>query len=317
MIHKNLKEDLEKENKVITLEAPSYRGSDLKNYFERLSSLGIFDRVTYMNICNNPIGKVHIDPLPISYNLVENYSISPIAHLTCKNSTLSSIQRWLLGADSLGINNLLVVSGDHGIGDYKEEHTPKYMNSLKMIEGIKKYLNQGFLMPDYSKSASDDPNSQYEKYIDNPTEFTVGGVVIPGREGEIRYTKRKIEAGVDFLQTQITYDKEKISKFIKRLVEEVESCPPILVSIRPVSSFEEISYIHENIPEVHVPEKVREKVRSEGDVDSAAVKIAVDTFTYIRDSLKDDSSEVNLGIHIIPGNNYKLAKKVIDEFEEI
>ncbi len=317
MNYRDLKKGLEDENLVITLEAPSYRGSDLKSYFERLSDLRVFDRVDYMNICNNPIGKVHIDPLPISYHLAESYSISPIAHLTCKNSTLSSIQRWLLGADAFGINNILVVSGDHGIGDYEKEHTPGYMNSLTIIKGIKDHLNKGTLMPDYSKATLRRSEQDDGIHLDNPTKFTVGGVFIPGREGEISYTKKKIEAGVDFLQTQITYDKEKISKFIKRLGKEVENCPPILISIRPVSSSKEIVYIHENIPEVDVPDEVMERVGDEDDIDPTAVKIAVETFTYIKESLNGQSSDIDLGVHIIPGDNYGLAKKVIDGFDQI
>lgn len=317
MICKNIKKDLEEGKNIVTLEAPSYRGSDLESYFERLSEIGYLDKVNYMNICNNPIGKVHIDPLPISHGLSTKYSITPITHLTCKNTTLSSIQRWLLGADSLGINNLLVVSGDHGVGDYEGEHTPKYMNSLKMIEGIKRYLNQGCLMPDYSDSNHEIADCKDNKSLDNPTKFTVGGVLIPGRRNEIQYAKKKIKSGVDFFQTQITYDKEKISKFIGVLNDEVEDCPPILISIRPISSLDEIKYIQENIPEVNVPDRIVNSVNNFDDIESAAVDIALETYAHIRDSLEDGSSNPNIGLHIIPGNNYSLAERIIKEVKNV
>ncbi|MFW5928722.1 MAG: methylenetetrahydrofolate reductase [Thermoplasmatota archaeon] len=316
MVCKNIVKDIEERENIVTLEAPSYRGSDLESYFEQVSKLGYLDKVNYMNICNNPIGKVHIDPIPISYNLVTKYSIPTVTHLTCKNTTLSSIQRWLLGADSLGINNLLVVSGDHGIGDYEGEPTPKYMNSLKIIEGINRYLNQGFLMPDYSDGIQEIPDYKNNKSLDNPTEFTVGGVLIPGRRNEIRYAKKKIKAGVDFFQTQITYDKENISKFINALNDVYEDCPPILISIRPISSLDEINYIHKNIPEVNVPDKIVKRIKNSSDIESTAIEIALETYTHIKDSSEEDFSDLNIGLHIIPGDNYSLAGKIIEEVKK-
>jgi len=309
----DIKEDLEKRENVITIETPSYRGSDLDDYFDRLSRFDFLKEITHMNVCNNPVGKVHIDPLPISFRLLDQFDISPIAHLTCKNATLSSIQRWLLGADSFGIKNLLIISGDHGIGDYEGEPTPKYMNSVKIIEGVKRYLNNGFLMPDYSKKSIDLPDNTKEKRLDNNTDFTVGGVVIPRRRNEIEYTKKKIEAGVDFLQTQITYDREYMLNFINKLEDEVSDCPPILVSIRPISSLEEIRYIHENIPQVDVPDEIIEKIKDCDDIDSTAVNIAVDMFESVKFFLRDNSSEIDIGLHIIPGDNHEITRKIIKE----
>ncbi len=312
-LERDLKEDIRDEKNVVTLEAPPYRGSDLEKYLENLSRLDVLDKVSYMNVCNNPIGRVNIDPLPISYSLLKEYEISPITHLACRNSTLTTIQRWLLGADSLGIDNLLVVSGDSGCGDYENEPTPSYMNSVKIIEGVKRYLNKGKLMPDHSKDKAKDSIISNDIYLDNPTDFTVGGVIIPRRNNEVKYAKKKIDAGVDFLQTQITYDKEHTFDFIKKLGEEVKNCPPILISLRPISSVEDIEYISENIPQVNVPDDVIKRIKTSEYVEGESKQLALDIFDFIQRKVDSESIDVDVGLHINHDEKYRVSKKIIEE----
>ena len=302
-------------NNPVTIEAMPYRGSDLDKYFYDLEYTGITNTAEYMNVCDNPVGVVHTDPSAIAQQLLERYGIDPIVHVTCNNSNLSTIQRRLLGLDALDIKNLLIVTGDGPIGDYKNEYTPPYMNSVNIIKGIRYYLNQGKLIPDYSDRRYKNNKGIGTSEIDNPTEFTVGGVFVPGRTDEINYTIEKINNGADFLQTQIVYDKHQISSFIEDLTDEVERCPPILLSVRPVSSFEEIRYIAENIPQVKVPNTILKGIKESKDLKKFSVEMIQEIITFVEDRIEENSLDVHLGIHIIPGYDYEITKEIIKGIE--
>ncbi|MBS3816743.1 MAG: methylenetetrahydrofolate reductase [Candidatus Thermoplasmatota archaeon] len=308
---KDIEKALRKREDVLTIEAPSYRGSKLEKYFRESVESSVFRSVDYINICDNPVGKVHIDPFLLGNILMDNFGVSPIAHLTCRNSTLSSIQKRLLGADAAGIKNLLVVSGDGGIGDYGNEFTPSYMSSRGIIDGIKNHLNEGRLMPDHSKRGFE--GEEDLKTIENSTDFTVGGVIIPGRKNELRYTKNKIKNGVDFLQTQIVYDKDRIYSFIEELSREVDDCPPILMSVRPVSSFEEIRYIAENIPQVEVPDSLLKEMKRTDEIRDLSIDTVLDIFDFVKNRIKEDSLDVDVGLHIIPGDDHDLSESIVEE----
>ncbi len=308
-----------KEDKPVTIEAIPYRGSNLDEYTTELKKTGITELATFMNICDNPVGKVHTAPISIAHLIKNSLGITPIVHITCKNSTLSSIQRRFLGLDALGINNLLIVSGDGPIGDYRNEYTPSYMNSINLIKGIKDHLNQGKLIPDYSnrryvKENTNQIDDKIENFeIENNTDFTVGGVIIPERKGELEYAKNKIECGVDFFQTQIVYDKYHICSFIEDLDAEVKNCPPILLGVRPISSYEEIKFIADNIPQVKVPESQLKEIRNTEDVKEFSADMILEIINFVYDNIERNTSGVELGIHIIPGNNYEITKKIIEE----
>jgi len=312
-IDKKIRKSTKKSKEIVTLEAPSYRGSDMENYFEDIIEVSALQNVDYIHLCDNPVGKVHIDPVSLGIQMINEVDIPPIVHLTCRNSTLSSIQKRLLGADALGIKNLLVVSGDGGIGDYSYEFTPSYMNSLEIIDGIKNYLNEGELIPDKSLRSPNLQNDIKTRDLSNSTDFTVGGVVIPERENEVEYVKRKIENGVDFLQTQIIYDKYDIYHFLERLDRQVTKTPPILISLRPVSSLDELRYINDNLPQTDVPEYLLKKMRDSDDAKKFSINMVLDLIDFVKRSAKENSLDLDLGLHLIPGKDRSIYKELIEK----
>ncbi len=302
----------------ITFEVPSPRGGNVGKYLDRIRDYDFLDKVVALNVCNNPVGLVRIDPAPYSGRILDELEIDPIVHLTCRDSTLSGLQRWLLGSDSLGIKTILAMTGDYAVGDYPTEEKVDHINSLELITGIKKYLNNGKLMPELSVA----PSRQRNRYlteveeIEKPTDFVVGGVALPERKNEENYAAMKVEAGVDFFQTQISYDAQKVVDFIENLEERTDDCPPILVGTTPFSTEKEMNRLLSSVPQVNIPSKVERRLSNSDNFAEESVSFTVDFFQKILDLMDERGLKTDIGAHIIPvrfeGRSGEVIKRLSD-----
>ncbi len=312
-------ESLEREKFPITYEVPSPRGGNVDEYIERIAKYDFIDKLAGLNVCNNPVGKVRIDPAPFSGKIIQKLDVEPIAHLTCRDTTISGLQKWLLGADSLGIRTLLAMTGDYAVGDYPAEEKIDTINSLELITGIKKYLNKGQLMPELSSRQSRQRNRYMVdmEELERPTNFTVGGVLLPRRSGESTYGANKIRAGADFFQTQITYDADEVLVIIKELEEIVDKVPPILVSTAPFATHEEMVFLSENVPQVNIPGKVQNRLSRAHDFAMESVHYAVEMYVKIIDGLKERGLKTKVGAHIIPMKSKEMAAEIVKEISQL
>ncbi len=303
----------------ITFEIPSPRGGNVEEYLRRIKDYDFLDHLTALNVCNNPVGLIRIDPAPYAGRILEEINVEPIAHLTCRDSTLSGLQRWLLGAQSLEVKTILAMTGDYAVGDYPTEEKVDHINSLELITGIKDYLNQGKLMPELSAAPSRTRN-RYLTDIENleePTDFEVGGVALPERTGEKNYAARKVEAGADFFQTQISYDPIKVLDFIEALEDRVDRTPPILVGTTPFSSREEMMRLTDNVPQVNIPSSVRKRLSKAEDFSDESVEFTVDFYQRMIDGAQQRGLDTKVGAHIIPVRYEGESGRVIKRLSEI
>jgi len=310
----SLLESIRRDEFPITYEVPSPRGGNVEEYINRISRLDFLSDISAVNVCNNPIGKVRIDPAPYAYHIKETLGLETITHLTCRDSTLSGLQKWLLGADSLGIKNILAMTGDIAVGDYPAEDQPATINSLELISGIKKFMNKGKLMPELSTKQYRLRNrylTELEK-LEKPTSFTVGGVLLPTRSQEARYAEMKIKAGADFFQTQITYDSQKVLDVMSQIEDMTGSLPPVLVSTAPFASIEEMEYLSDNVPQVNIPSEVQKRLHDAENFEKECVNFVLDIYQEITEGARDRGLKTKIGAHIIPMRSEKMAKEIIE-----
>ncbi|MFO8110197.1 MAG: methylenetetrahydrofolate reductase [Thermoplasmata archaeon] len=306
-------ERLNKEEFPMTYEVPSPRGGNVEDYVKKISRYEFLDRISAINVCNNPVGKVRIDPAPYAYFLKDKLGIETIAHLTCRDATLSGLQKWLLGADSLGIRNILAMTGDLAVGDYPAEDKPESINSLELITGIKDHLNKGKLMPELSTRQSRLRNRYLTdlEELERPTNFTVGGVMLPHRNQEYRYAAKKITAGVDFFQTQITYDSKEVISIIEDIENTAERHPPVLVSTAPFSSPDEMKFLSDTVPQVNIPDSVQSRLMDAKDFSAESIKFVRDMYQDIKEGVKERGLKTKIGAHIIPMRSEEMVAGII------
>ncbi|MEF8873843.1 MAG: methylenetetrahydrofolate reductase [Candidatus Thermoplasmatota archaeon] len=310
---------LREEEFPITFEVPSPRGGNVDEYIERIRNYDFLDELIGLNVCNNPVGIVRIDPAPYAGRILDEVDVEPIAHLTCRDSTLSGLQRWLLGAQSLGVRTILAMTGDYGVGDYPAEEKVDHINSLELITGIKQYLNEGELMPELSAA----PYRQRNRYlkeiekIEEETDFQVGGVAISHRNNEAKYAAQKVEAGADFFQTQICYKAEEMVDFIEELEKRSERNIPVLIGTTPFSSKEQIMNLLDAVPQVTVPKSVRKRLSEAKDTGKESVEFTMEFYQKIIDGIEDRGLKTKVGAHVIPIKHDGISGEVIRRLRDI
>jgi len=160
------------------------------------------------------------------------------------------MQTDLLGAHTLGIRNLVAVTGDvRPVGDYPDATTVTDVDSIGLVNAVTR-LNRGL-----------DVGGQA---IGGPTAFHVGVTVNAGAEdldAEIRRFEYKVEAGAEFVLTRPVFDR----RLFERLLPRIESARlPIILGLRPFESLLDAECLANEEPGTSVPADVLDRMRSAG-----------------------------------------------------
>ncbi|MCD6551939.1 methylenetetrahydrofolate reductase [Thermotoga sp.] len=221
--------------KCVVLEVLAPRGTNLKKFLdftEKAWKTGI-DAFT---VTDMPMGRVRMAPWAASHLLVESGK-EVLMHFTRNTRNMIRIQSDLLGCHALGIENLLLLSGDDpSHGDYPRT---TYVNDVNILDLIRltKLLNEGTDLAG---------NKMYGK-----TNFFVGGALNPFSEKDLERAKWKIEAGVDFLVTQPLFQKDVAQKIKEKLNTR------ILVSIAFFENTKQMSHFS-GVPGIEIPKEIIE-----------------------------------------------------------
>jgi methylenetetrahydrofolate reductase (NADPH) len=197
------------------------------------------DHVHAINVTDNQSAVMRLGSLAASVKLKER-GIEPIYQITCRDRNRIALQSELLNACSLGIDNVLVLTGDHTtLGDHRSAKPVFDLDSvqlLKIADGMKK--GQDMAGHDLSQA----------------TDFALGAVVNPNFEPldlQIIKMQKKIDAGAQFFQTQTVYDPALFEKFIRK----TEGFGvPIQLGVVLVKSERMARFMNENVAGITVPE---------------------------------------------------------------
>lgn len=196
---------------IITCELFPPKGTDLSNLLEKAECLkGIVDGV---NVTDSQRAIMRISPLAVCHILKEK-GLEPILQLTCRDRNRIALQSDLLGASVLGIENILILSGDHPvIGDHPEAKPVYDLDPVQLLKTAHALEKGGDLAG---------------RRLKGTPEFCLGAVANPSFEPlelQILMMEKKIRAGAEFFQTQPIFDlktfkhfKEKISKIKARVI---------------------------------------------------------------------------------------------------
>jgi len=260
-----LRDQLEAGRFVVTTEIVPPKGTDIAETIEVAHSL--WPSVTAININENPHAVMRISSLAVSRLLVEN-GMEPVVHVTTRDKNRLALQSDLLGTAVLGIENVLVISGDHqSLGDHKEAKPVYDLDAIQMLHVIARLMSG-------------------EDLAGNPLMgapvFFPGAVVNPQAEIpelEIIKLEKKARAGARFFQTQAVFDLHILETFMERIRHlDVK----ILAGIVPLKSARMGRYMNEKIPGIHVPDALLERMDGAGDREAESLAIARDLIAGCR-----------------------------------
>jgi homocysteine S-methyltransferase len=248
--------------------------------------------VEIVDINDGSLGRVRMSVLATALLIRDHTGLDVNMHFTCRDRNLMGIQADLLGAHALDIRNILAMTGDPPrAGDYTNATAVFDVDGVGLI-GILRRMNEGL---DATGSS-----------IGIPTSFCIGAALNPvaeDTEREIERMQRKIEAGARWLQTQPVYDLELLDRFLARAGR---IAVPVLVGILPLHSFRHAEFLHNEVPGITVPDRVRARMRDAGE---SALRAGVE----MAQALVADVRRHYAGAYLMPSfGRFEVVAEVLD-----
>ncbi len=250
-----------------------------------------------VNVADSPMARMRMSPWAVCELIQRDLGIESTLHFPTRGRNLLRIQGDLLAAHAIGIRNVFVVMGDPtAIGDY-----PEAMDNYDLAPtGLIKLIKQGF------NTGVDHAGAQ----IGQPTAFFVGSALNltpkdPKREIEL--LRRKLRAGADFFLTQPVYQPKLVEDFLEKYsAEHGPLDKPIFVGILPLYGARHAAFLHNEVPGISIPDKLRKRIDKAGDnAPQEGVQIAIELIEQIRPWAQ--------GVYLMPAfNRYELAAQVIE-----
>ncbi|SPD75325.1 Methylenetetrahydrofolate reductase [uncultured Desulfobacterium sp.] len=269
----NLEKVLKAGHFAFTGECGPPKGANVEHLKEKISFLK--GNVDAVNITDNQTAVVRMSSCAASAILIKE-GVEPNFQMVCRDRNRLAIMSDILGAYSLGIRNMLCLSGDHQrFGNHPEAKNVYDIDSMQLIALVKKMRDEGKFM-----NGED---------IDVPPRLFIGAASNPFAEPfefRVHRLAKKINAGADFIQTQCIYNMDKFREFMKRAVDMglTERCY-ILAGVTPMKSVGMARYMADSVPGMDVPDQLinRLKGAAKGKVAEEGVKFALEQIAEFRE----------------------------------
>ncbi|HLE32357.1 MAG TPA: bifunctional homocysteine S-methyltransferase/methylenetetrahydrofolate reductase [Bacteroidota bacterium] len=209
-----------------------------------------------INITDGARARLRLSSVFLSYQILSKVGMEAITHLTTRDRNMISLQSELMSAYSLGLKNMLCITGDPtNIGDYPQATSVFDIDSSGLIRAAKS-MNEG--------------KDLMGNTIEQRTSFLVACAANPmadNMDREIAKMEKKAEAGVDIVFTQPIYELRTLELFLKRIDRWNL---PVMVGVLPLRGYKHAEFLHNEIPGMVIPDRIREQLRHAGDKAAAA-----------------------------------------------
>jgi methylenetetrahydrofolate reductase (NADPH) len=269
-------------------------GSSIKSALQALQAVP-----SAVNVSDNPFG-VAQSSLAASVLLAQS-GIEPIFQIVTRDRNRIALQSDLLGAASLGIRNLLCLSGYHqSLTDSVESANVYDIDSTQLLVMVKAMTHKGELLNGARISGS--------------FSMTAGAVANPSLkpiELNMLRLAQKAESGAAFIQTQAVFNAEEFGQWLGAAQQAgIGAATAILAGVLPLESAAEADRLRTTYTEFQIPDSVVERLRSAGD--AAAQKkeglaICVETIQSLK------SMKGVRGIHILSGGKEEIIPRLLSE----
>ena len=244
---------------------------------------------SYMSVTYGAGGSTKGLTIRLAEEIQKKYDVATIAHLTCVCAGKDSIRQALSDMKAAGIENILALRGDIP-RDYEGEVFTDFAHASELAELI--------------KACGD---------------FCVGGACYPevhpdsaDRNADIEGLKRKVEAGCEYLTTQMFFDNNIFFNFMYR-VREAGITVPIIPGIMPITRQVQVKNAVK-LSGCNVPERFKNIVDRFGDTEAAMKQAGI---AYATDQIIDLIANGVKHIHVYSMNKPEVAKGIQDNLSEI
>jgi homocysteine S-methyltransferase len=248
--------------------------------------------VDAINVPDSPRASARMAAQSLCVQIQQHVGIETILHYTCRDRNVLSIQSDLLGASSIGLKNILCLTGDPPkLGNYPNATAVFDVDAIGLVNVVHN-LNYGL---DIGKNS-----------IGGSTGFTISVAANPGVpdiDQEVRRFAYKVEAGAEFAITQPVFDLRVLIEFLRR-IEGFRI--PVIAGIWPLTSLRNAEFMKNDL-RVSMPDEILARMAAAGSPESAraeGVKIAQEMLAEARPMVQ--------GVQVsAPFGKYPVAAEVL------
>lgn len=242
-------------------------------------------RPSFMSVTYGAGGGTSKYTLEIAKNIKERYDVPTMAHLTCVSSTKETVRQKIDEIKAAGIENVMALRGDIPTGLENEDRSGwDYRHAVELVRELKS-LNE---------------------------KFCIGGACYPeihpesaNSKDDIKYLKEKVDAGCDFLTTQMFFDNNLLYSFLYK-IREAGITVPVIPGIMPITNANQVERAVK-LSGSFMPQRFKSLVDKFGS-DPAAMKQA--GIAYATDQIIDLYANGLTNVHVYSMNKPDVAEKI-------
>jgi len=224
----------------------------------------------------------------------------PVFQIASRDTTRTGLQSTIIGANALGIRNILCITGDNPKVGPAPTNTMNIvdLDSVQMLWILRKMRDEGIYLDG--------------RHFKHPPKLFLGAATSPFASDPVLQAikdHKKINAGAQFFQTNLIFEPERLDLWLEQLDKRnVLNKVFILVGVAPLKSYKIAQYIHSNVPGVTLPEKILKRMEKAGDsAPEEGVQIALEVIDAVK-----RKQGIN-GIHIMTLSWESIVQRIVTE----
>ncbi|WP_458105623.1 bifunctional homocysteine S-methyltransferase/methylenetetrahydrofolate reductase [Bacillus sp. PK3-037] len=234
-----------------------------------------------LTLADNSLATPRISNVACGALVKQQLDMRSLVHITCRDRNIIGLQSHLMGLDTLGLHDVLAITGDPSkIGDFPGATSVYDLTSFDLIRLIKQF-NEGL--------------SLSGKPLGKKTNFSVAAAFNPNvrhLDKAVKRLEKKIDCGADYFISQPVYSEQQLVD-IHNETKHLKT--PIYIGVMPLTSSRNAEFIHNEIPGIKLSDSIREKMARAGEDKE---KQKAEGLAIAR-SLLDTACELFNGIYLI------------------
>ena len=249
-------------------------------------------RPSFMSVTYGAGGGTSKYTLEIAKNIKANYGVPTLAHLTCVSSTRETVRERIADMKAAGIENVMALRGDipAGLENADRSHWD-YKHAIELVRDLR----------------------------ESGADFCIGGACYPEihpesatQKDDIRYLKEKVDAGCEFLTTQMFFDNNLLYNFLYK-IREAGITVPIIPGIMPITNGNQVDRAIK-LSGSFMPQRFKSLVDKFGTTPAAMKQAGI---AYATDQIIDLFANGIKNVHVYSMNKPDVAEAILRNLSDI
>ena len=261
---------------------------NVKEATEKIASL----RPSFMSVTYGAGGGISQYTIDIAKNINDNFNVPMLAHLTCVSSDRATVESKIRDMMDAGIENVMALRGDL-TPELEESDRSKwdYTHAVQLVAQLKE------INPDFCIGAACYPEVHPESL---------------DQKSDIKYLKEKVDAGADFLTTQMIFDNNLFFNFMYKL-REAGVTVPVLPGIMPITNANQVARAIK-LSGSFMPQRFKAMVDKFGSDPQAMMQAGI---AYATDQIMDLYANGITNVHVYSMNKPEVAAGIMNNLSDI